>query len=164
MEFLFGTWISLQKFWYFERRMFGKYLEVFHPKIWANPLSSCKIIHQTISHTFDNFNASDACPPHIYLYCFQAKFTIFAIFQIRAFQTPQIVRPKLSNTSSNEFVLSYTLPMLPWQEQRAERWISELGRTSTVAGGQMRWRSWSGWKPWCRLHRKDIMRIVIRPT
>ena len=114
--------------------MFGKYLEVFHLKIWANPLSSCKIIHQTISHTFYNFNTLDACPPHIYLYCFQANFTIFAIFQIRAFQTPQIVRPKLSNTSSKVCFVPHT-PNVALT--RAERWMSELGQTSTVAGGQM---------------------------
>ena len=70
---------------------------------------------------------------------FSSKLYIFCLFQIRTFQTPQIVRPRLS--SSNEFVLRSTFPMLPWQEQRdgclnldelplwpVVRWDDDLGQ------------------------------------
>ena len=154
MEFLFGTWISLQKFWYFERRMFGKYLEVFHLKIWANPLSSCKIIHQTISHTFLSFTISTH-RPLVHLTYIVFKQTLQFLPSSSSFQTLQIVRPRLSNTSSNEFVLRSTLPMLPWQEQRdgclnlvrlplrpVVRWDDDLGQDEVLGADCIERTSW----------------------
>ena len=161
MEFLFGTWISLQKCLIFWEENVWEIFGSFPSKNLGQ--SSFELQNHPSNHLSHilQFQRIGACPPHIY--CFQANSAIFATFQIRVFQTPQIVRPMRSNTSSNEFALRSILPMLPWQEQRdgslnldklplwpVGRWDDDLGQDEELG--------------WCSLHRKDIMRIAFWPT
>ena len=144
MEFLFGTRIPFRKFWYFERRMFGKYLEVFHLKIWANPLSSCKIIHQTISHTFLSFTISTHRPlVHLTYIVFKQTLQFLPFSKSALFKHLRL----LDLGSQTQVQMSLFCAHTPNVAlTRAERWMSELGRTSTVAGG----------------HWSDEMTILVR--